>query len=240
MPTMDFEAYLPTDLDAEGRKAALAELAHWEDKGGIAMAVVMPSPIERPDNLALLETLAGDPRWVPCCQVNPRHADAVERMREAVAGGCRMLKLMPAIYNVLPTGSHSRALVDVAREAGLIVNVHSGGHNSHPHEIGALARRYPDVTFIMDHMGYRNDGEAALLEAEDNPNIYLGATIAAVEPSFVVNAIKRVGAERVIFGSNAPNVYPDLAAESLRRAKLGAEAEALVLGGNLSRLLGIA
>jgi len=237
---MDFEAYLPTDLDAEGRKAALAELAHWEDKGGIAMAVVMPSPIERPDNLALLETLAGDPRWVPCCQVNPRHQDAVEQMREAVAGGCRMLKLMPAIYNVLPTGSHSRALVDVAREAGLIVNVHSGGHNSHPHEIGALARRYPDVTFIMDHMGYRNDGEAALLEAEDNSNIYLGATIAAVEPSFVVNAIKRVGAERVIFGSNAPNVYPDLAAESLRRAKLGAETEALVLGGNLSRLLGIA
>src|SRR4051812_17030242 len=93
MPTMDFEAYLPTEIDAAARKAALAELAHWEDKGGIAMAVVMPSPTERPDNRALLETLAGDPRWVPCCQVNPRHEDAVARMREAVAGGCRMLKL---------------------------------------------------------------------------------------------------------------------------------------------------
>jgi hypothetical protein len=240
MPTMDFEAYLPTEIDAGARKAALAELAHWEDQAGIAMAVVMPSPTERPDNRALLETLAGDPRWVPCCQVNPRHEDAVARMREAVAGGCRMLKLMPAIYNAPPTGPHARALVDVAREAGLIVNVHSGGNNSHPLEIGALARRYPDLTFIMDHMGYRNDGAAALLAAEDNPNIYLGATIAAIEPSFVATAINRVGAERVIFGSNYPSIYPDLVVESLRRAKFGTEVEELILGGNLSRLLGIA
>lgn len=239
MPTMDFEAYLPTDRDAAGRKAALDDLAYWEDKAGIEMAVVMPAPIERPDNRALLETLAGAPRWVPCCQVNPRHADAVDLMREAVAGGCRMLKLMPSIYNTLPTGAHSRALVDVAREAGLIVNVHSGGPNSHPHDIGALARRYPDVVFIMDHMGYRNEGEAALLEAEDNPNLYLGATIAAIEPSFLATAIARVGAERVIFGSNSPNVYPDLVAEAVRRAKFGDEVEALVLGGNLARLLGI-
>jgi uncharacterized protein len=240
MPTMDFEAYLPTDADAEGRRAALAELAMWEERAGIAMAVIMPSPIPRPDNRALLETLGGDPRWVPCCQVNPQHDDAVAQLREAVAGGCRMLKLMPAIYNAPPTGPESRALVDVAREAGLIVNVHSGGNNSHPLEIGALARRYPDVTFIMDHMGHRYDGRAAILAAEDNPNLYLGATIAAIEPSFVAGAIKEVGAERVIFGSNYPNVYPDLVVEALRRAKLGQEVEDLVLGGNLARLLGIA
>jgi predicted TIM-barrel fold metal-dependent hydrolase len=239
---MDFEVYLPTDVGADERRAALAELARWEDQAGIELAVVMPKPIRQPNNRALAETLAGDRRWIPCCQVNPQDgAAAVAEVRQsATEFGCRMLKLMPAIYNAPPTAPESIALVDVAREHGLLINVHSGGNNSHPLEIGALARRYPDATFIMDHMGYRNDGEAALLAAEDNPNLYLGATIAAVEPSFVANAIKRVGAERVIFGSNAPNVYPDLAAEALRRAKLGAEVEELVLGGNLSRLLGIA
>ncbi len=239
MPTMDFEAYLPTNLDATARKAALAELAQWEERARIDLVVVMPIPSARPDNRALLETLAGDPRWIPCCQVDPRHDDAIAQVREAVADGCRMLKLMPAIYNAPPTGPECRALVEVAREAGLIVNIHSGGNNSHPLEIGALARRYPEVAFIMDHMGYRYEGPAALLAAEDNPNIYLGATIAALEPSFVATAIERVGAERVIFGSNYPNVYPDLAVESLRRAKFAPEVEALVLGGNLARLLGI-
>lgn len=240
MPTIDFEVYLPTDLDAAARRAALAELARWEDQAGIERAVVMPSPIIRPDNRALLETLAGAPRWIPCCQVNPQHDDAVAQVREAIASGCRMLKLMPAIYNVAPTAPKSRLLVDVAREAGIIVNVHSGGNNSHPLEIGALAHRYPDVTFIMDHMGYRYDGHAAILAAEDNPNLYLGTTIAANEPSFVATAIAAVGAERIIFGSNYPNLYPDLVVEALRRANFGQEAEALILGGNLARLLGIA
>ena len=92
----------------------------------------------------------------------------------------------------------------------------------------------------MDHMGYRTEGYAAILAAQDNPNLYLGTTIAAVEPSFVATAIEGVGAERIIFGSNYPNIYPDLMVESLRRAKFGQEVEDLILGGNLSRLLGIA
>ncbi len=91
----------------------------------------------------------------------------------------------------------------------------------------------------MDHMGYRNDGRAAILAAQDNPNLYLGATIAAFEPGFVAAAIREVGPERVIFGSNFPACYPDLAVEALRRGNFGREAEELILGGNLARLLDI-
>ena len=92
----------------------------------------------------------------------------------------------------------------------------------------------------MDHMGYRNDGRAAIAAAEDNPNISLGTTIASFEPSFVAAAMQIVGPARIIFGSNMPACYPDLAMESLRRANFGADAEALIFGGNLARMLGIA
>jgi hypothetical protein len=34
----------------------------------------------------------------------------------------------------------------LARELGLVVNIHSGSEISHPLAIGALARRFPDVT----------------------------------------------------------------------------------------------
>ena len=129
--------------------------------------------------------------------------------------------------------------MDVARASGIIVNIHSTGNHGDPLEIGALARRYPDVPIIMDHMGYRNDGRAAIAAAEDNPNIFLGTTIAAFEPSFVATAIKAVGPERIIFGSNLPACYPDLAMESLRRGNFGAEVEALIFGGNLVRMLNI-
>ncbi len=240
MPTMDFEIYLPSEASARERQDALADLAHWEDKAGIAMAVVMPSPTPAPNNRALIETLAGDPRWVPCAQVNPNAPSAVVDVRHAVTAlGCRMLKVMPAIYNAPPLGAAVRALMDLARELGFAVNIHSTGNNGDPLEIGALAHRYPDVPIIMDHMGYRTDGRGALAAAEDNPNIYLGTTIAAFEPAFIGAAIAVVGAERIVFGSNLPNCYPDLAVESIRRGKFGQEAESLILGGNLARMLKI-
>jgi len=239
MLTMDFEIYLPSEASAEERRAALANLAHWEDVAGIAQAVVMPAPTPTPNSRAVVETLNGDPRWIPCAQVNPNAPGAVEEVRHAVSLGCRMLKVMPAIYNAPPLGAAVRALMDLARELRFPVNIHSTGNNGDPLEIGALARRYPDVPIIMDHMGYRNDGRAAIAAAEDNPNLSLGTTIAAFEPSFVATAIKAVGPERIIFGSNLPACYPDLAMESLRRANFGAEVEALIFGGNLARMLGL-
>lgn len=241
MPTMDFEIYLPTEASAEELRAALEALTYWEDRAGIEMAVVMPVPTPNPNHQALADTLEGNPRWIPCAQVNPQHGErAVAEFRRAVTEfGCKMLKIMPAIYNTPPTSPNALALMDVARELGVSVNIHSTGNNGDPLEIGALARRYPEVPIIMDHMGYRNDGHAAILAAQDNPNIFLGTTIAAFEPSFIATAIKEVGADRIIFGSNLPNCYPDLAIEALRRGKFGEEAEALILGGNLARMLGI-
>ncbi|MDQ6604108.1 MAG: amidohydrolase family protein [Chloroflexota bacterium] len=240
MPMMDFEIYLPSEASAEERRAALADLAHWEDKAGIEMAVVMPSPSAAPNNRALIETLNGDPRWIPCAQVNPNAPGAVDDVRHAVTTlGCRMLKVMPALYNAPPLGAPVRALMDLARELHFPVNIHSTGLNGDPLEIGAIARRYPDVPIIMDHMGYRNDGRAAIAAAEDNPNIWLGTTIASFEPSFIATAINAVGAARIIFGSNLPICYPDLALEALRRGNFGQEAETLIFGGNLARMLDI-
>ena len=115
MPTMDFEIYLPTNDSPEQRQAALADLTKWEDLAGIEFAVVMPNPTPRPDNRALVETLNGNPRWIPCAQVNPNDADAVAQVRQAVTEfGCRMLKMMPAIYAAPPCGHASRRCSDAS------------------------------------------------------------------------------------------------------------------------------
>jgi len=42
-----------------------------------------------------------------------------------------------------------------------------------------------------------------------------------------------------VYGSNWPNLYSDLAVQALRRYGFGAKAEALILGGNLARILGL-
>jgi uncharacterized protein len=240
MPTMDFEVYLDTNAPAEARAAALAALLRAEDAAGIQYAVVMPTPTPRPDNQALFETAGGEPRALLCCQVNPNHEDALAVIERSVrAWGMRMLKLMPAIYDLRLTSPLARQLMAAARDLGILVNIHSGSGISHPLAIGALCRRFPDVPVIMDHMGYREWVADAIEAARDNPNPYLCTTFAAFEPAVIERAVRELGPERVIYGSNLPLLHSDLAVEAIRRQRLGAETEALILGGNLARLAGL-
>jgi predicted TIM-barrel fold metal-dependent hydrolase len=146
---------------------------------------------------------------------------------------------MPAIYQVRLTSALANELMALARELGLVVNIHSGSEISHPLAIGALCRRYPDVTVLMDHMGYREWTADAIEAARDNPNLYLGTTIASFEPSTIERAVRELGPQRLVYGSNWPALYSDLAVEAIRRHRLGAEAEELILGGNLARILGV-
>jgi hypothetical protein len=240
-PTMDFEVYLNTNAPAAERQTALAELFANEDAAGIEYAVVMPSPTPAPSNRALFETAGGERRAVLCCQVNPNDgAAALEEIRQsATEWGMRVLKIMPAIYHVQMTGPLARRLMETARELGLVVNIHSGSEISHPLAIGALCRRFPDVTVLMDHMGYREWVSDAIEAARDNPNLYLGTTISSFEPSTIERAVRELGPERVVYGSNWPNLYSDLAVEAIRRQKLGQAIEELIFGGNLARILGL-
>src|SRR5229473_3273131 len=96
--------------------------------------------------------------------------------------GMRVLKIMPAIYHLRMTSALASSLMTTARELGLVVNIHSGSEISHPLGIGALCHRFPDVTVLMDHMGYREWTPDAIEAARDNPNLYLGTTIASFEP----------------------------------------------------------
>lgn len=241
MPTMDFEAYLPSNDSQSEQARVLDVILDNETAAGIDYVVIMPAPTERPDNHAMHEVIRDQPRVLGCCQVNPNYGDeSVRELETAITQwNMGMLKIMPSLYNCPLDSPLIYALMDVAQQHGIIVNVHSGDHHCHPLEIGALARRYPDVSIIMDHMGYRYQCGAANLAAQDNPNIFLGTTIAAFEPSVIERAIEATGPDRIIFGSNMPVAYADLAAESIRRHGFGSEAETMILGGNLARLYGM-
>ena len=46
-------------------------------------------------------------------------------------------------------------------------------------------------------------------------NVYLGTTIAAFEPVTIERAMRELGPERIVYGSNWPNLYSDLAVEAI-------------------------
>ncbi len=119
------------------------------------------------------------------------------------------------------------------------VAFHSGesdyyGHSG-PANFLQVARRFPEVTFILKHMGYRLV-EDAVQVALERPNIYLET--AGVTCSNILKAVRRVGADRVIFGSDTPYHSPKVEAMKIaEHPGLSGDEKRKVLGENLGRIL---
>jgi uncharacterized protein len=232
--TGDFEAYL-------GEGANLDELLAMEDAAGIETIILMPSPVMRPDNRAIAAAAGGNPRLIPCACVSAALGDeaTAELERALSEDGMQGLKLMPPRHGYRILDASVDPLIQIARAHKVPVTIHSTSSPAHPLEIAVVAGRYPDVPFIMDHMGHRYWADSALAAAQQQENLWLGTTIAAYEPAMIQAAVDLIGAQRVVFGSNAPRAYPDLAVESIRRLGLPDADQAAIFGDNLADIYGL-
>lgn len=246
MAVGDFEAYMPQEFDGApyGRDGILRTM----DEAGIDFSVVFPGglpPDPRSINEELLTALRGEDRLLPGCLINPTLGPlAVEELRRCLDAGARSMKLMAAAHGYRLDGPAPDAVMAAAAELDLPVTIHSGSEVSgcSPAFIGTLAARHPQVTIIMDHMGYREWVGLAVQAAAANPRIFLGTTlIAAAEPITIKNIIQegRVGAGRIVFGSNAPSGVAVNGVRGIRGLGLDAADEAAVLGGNLAAIYGV-
>ena len=106
--------------------------------------------------------------------------------------------------------------------------------------VDMLAPQFPDVNFIIPHLGsFADDWRAHQRVIEQMvryPNVYTD-TSAVRRFDYIVEAIKRAGARKVLFGSDGPWLHPGLELHKVRLLGLPADQEAMVLGGNIIRLL---
>jgi len=103
-----------------------------------------------------------------------------------------------------------------------------------------LAQEYPDVDFIIPHLGSFADDWRAQLTLIDHlvrhPNIF--ADTAGVRRfDLLEQAVERAGAQKILFGSDGPWLHPGLELEKVFALRLSPEKERLILGGNFLRLI---
>ncbi len=135
---------------------------------------------------------------------------------------------------------------ELARKYRIPVVYHSDkpGTNADPALIYEAARRHPDVPVVLYHMVFFGPHAAAVDVVEQstrNGDADLYLETAQADPEAVVSAIQRVGAERVLFGTDATYYgashygrYTDLV-ELLRR-ELSPEDFANVMRNNALRV----
>lgn len=103
-----------------------------------------------------------------------------------------------------------------------------------------FAEQYPDVPFIIPHLGSFADdwgAQRTLIDAlTRRPNLF--ADTAGVRRFDVLEeAVHRAGAEKIIFGSDGPWLHPGIEIAKVRELHLPHERESLILGGNITRVL---
>jgi uncharacterized protein len=244
---MDFEAYMPEEFN--GAPYGVRGVLATADRAGIDVCVVFQGGVPadpRPGNAHLLAATRAEERILPGALINPTMGrDALDDLRRCVDQGARTVKLMAAIHRYRIDAPCVDPVLELARELDIPATIHSGSWMSgcSPAYIAELAGRHPEVTIIMDHMGYREWVQMAVDAAIANSNIYLGTTlIAAAEPILIKNIVLagKVGADRIVFGSNSPAGMATHGVNGIREIGLDTTDEGLILGGNLAKVYGLA
>jgi len=132
----------------------------------------------------------------------------------------------------------TREVLDAARRFRLPVLYDVMGEVE---SVDLFAPRYPDVSFIIPHLGsFADDWRAQHIIADilaRHPNVYTD-TSGVRRFELLQRALRRAGAHKVLFGSDGPWLHPGVELAKVRLLHLPPDQEALVLGGNLLRLIG--
>jgi predicted TIM-barrel fold metal-dependent hydrolase len=153
--------------------------------------------------------------------------------------GFRGIKLHPQVdrYPV-----NDRALVhpiiELAIEYDVPVWVHTGNQpHATPTLLAAVARDFPEAKIIIGHMGSGMFYDAICL-ARRYDNLYVDISLQGGHA--FKTACEDVGAKKMLFGSDSPYANPGSVKRMIEETPLLTEAEkALVLGGNIARLIGL-
>jgi len=132
----------------------------------------------------------------------------------------------------------SREICDVARDYSLPVLYDVMGEVS---ICQLLATEYPQVNFIIPHLGSFSDDWRAQQAFIDylarHSNIYTD-TSGVRRFDLLVQAVQRAGARKVLFGSDGPWLHPGLELAKVQALGLKPEEKEMVLGGTIKTLIG--
>jgi len=182
----------------------------------------------------LIPFLTANPGEVPKGERATYPSAVVRRMRD---DGFRGIVLHPMMHNFLVGHPMVIELCTLCGRSGHPVVIHFLSQwVDETSAVPALVQACPETNFIVPSV-YWNAGGTGLLTPYRNVFFDLSKGYARIT---VQPLLKAVGAERLLFASEAPMGSPALELKKLRHSQLSSEEQETILWRNASRLLGLA
>jgi len=214
------------------------------DACGVDKAVVFPTGGHKPtdyskENDQALNAVQRYPhRLVGFARVNPHYgSSAAAEVERAISKGMRGVKLHPTM-EVFPANSPLvDPIMETASRLKIPVLIHAGSPPyALPSQVADVASRFAEVTVIMGHMGGSGLVIDAVPSAKRAENLLL-ETSGVARRLAIEEAVRTLGAHRVVFGSDWPYSHPSPEIAKIRVLDITEDERRRVLGGNMAELL---
>ena len=182
-------------------------------------------------------------RFVGMCYLTPRFLlqSLAEIERRIANGPFRGIKLLWDMYcdqpNLDPIAARAGELGAPIQQHTWIKAVAENHYESEPWRLARLARRHPETTFLAAHTG--GNWELGIRQIMDAPNILADICGGDPEMGYVEMATRMLGVERIVYGSDAAGRSFASQLAKVYGADIDDDARALILHGNMRRVLGL-
>ena len=246
---MIIDAHVHIGSDVDGASQSMQKLKRNMRAYGIDKAVVFPFN-EKGDLVKASMKLLGQKSTsiIPFLRFDPKRM-APERLEELLSYHFYGVKLHPRAQAFDPVDKKYYRLYKKMEDSGKPLLIHSrkllpfspkqlkvNGKYSDPDRIVGLARQFPSLNIIIAH--FANLSAKALDSIEKEDNLYIETSIFGT--TFIVRMLcRRLGADKIIMGSDAP--YSDQEIEMLKvmKADISKSEREKILSGNIRKLLSL-
>ena len=210
------------------------------------MAATMPrgggEPLEANEDAArLLAEHDGLLQWVVVDPRKPATYEQADRMLKHEK--CVGIKIHPEEHLYL-VAEHGQRAFELAAKHGKAVLSHSGEKNSLPADLVGFANSMPETKLVLAHLGCGWDGDLSHqvrgIQASRHGNVYVDTSSgSSLIPGLIEWAVKEVGAERLLFGSDVPCYFTAMQRARIDYAEISEAEKRLILRANAVHLFNL-
>jgi hypothetical protein len=182
-------------------------------------------------------------RFIGYAVINPNYPDSIDNELSRCFDklGMKAIKLHPVWHSYPINGPNYVPVFEYAEANKLTILSHTWGSYE---TLSTLAENYPHLNFIVAHAGGwdgRNISNPILIDykildaAKKYDNIYLDLAATLVYLGAVEHLVRKVGAEKILYGSDFPLHSPSYQLGRVVYARIDEREKREILGGNAGR-----
>jgi len=235
----DFHVHLGTT--SRGEKFTADDLVEAMDFFGIRKAglSVLSGVSMREQNDTVIKAVQKYPdRIIGYGYINPRDPGALDEVHRCL-GDLKMkgIKFHSWKHGYYPDNCiQLHDVIDAIEPYNVPILTHTGTASlSLPQQWAVVAESHPGVRFVFAHIGYYDFGYGCVERAKRLPNIYV-ETSGQHEIPVIEKALRDLGPQRIIFGTDWPYKYIASEMEKFHALDLNDEQKQLIFHENAKKL----